>query len=98
MKPDFERDGFLQHVKEKLQLQQGDGVGGVRRQRQEAVLVASGKQVLLKQPGQLLQAGSRQRQGAAAVQNHVPWKIKSGLDPRKVWKIQGKLNRTNRGF
>lgn len=69
----LERDGLLQDVEQELQLQQGHGVGRVGGQRQEAVLLAPGQQVLLEQPGEVLQAGSRQGQRAAAVQDQVTW-------------------------
>lgn len=74
----LEGDGLLQHVEEELQLQQGGGVGRVRGQGQEAVLLAPGDQVLLKQPGQLLQARGLEGQGAAAVQHTVTWKVERG--------------------
>lgn len=70
----LEGDGFLQHVEEELELQQRGGVGGVGGQRQEAVLPAPGQQVLLEEAGQLLQAGGRQGQRAAAVQHQVAWR------------------------
>ncbi|KAG7239294.1 hypothetical protein INR49_029259 [Caranx melampygus] len=63
-----------QDVKQELQLQQGHGVSRVGRQRQEAMLLAPGQQVLLKQPGEVLQAGSWQGQRAAAIQDQVTWR------------------------
>lgn len=71
----LEGDGLLQDVKQELQLQQRGGVGRVGRQREEPVLLAPGQQVLLKQPGELLQAGRRQRQRAAAVQHQVACRV-----------------------
>lgn len=67
----LEGDGLLQNIKQELQLQQGRGLGRVGGQGQEAMLLAAGEQVLLKQPGELLQAGRRQGQRAAAVQHQV---------------------------
>lgn len=45
--------------------------------RQEAVLLAPGQQILLKEPGELLQAAGRKGQRAAAVQDHVTCKAQN---------------------
>lgn len=65
----LEGDGFLQHIKQELELQQRRGVSRVGGQRQEPVLSGPGQQVLLKHPGELLQAERCQGQRAAAVQH-----------------------------
>lgn len=74
-KTHLEGDGLLQDIKEELQLEQRSSVSWVGGQREEAVLLAPGQQVLLKQPGELLQGGSRQGQRAAAVQHHIAWRV-----------------------
>lgn len=56
-------------------MEQGCGVSRVGGQREEAVLLGPGQQVLLKHPGELLQAGRRQGQRAAAVQHQVAWRM-----------------------
>lgn len=67
-------DCFLQNIKQELELQQGCRVCRVGGQREEPVLFAPGQQVLLKHPGELLQAGCCQGQCAAAIQHQVTWK------------------------
>lgn len=71
----LEGDGFLQHIKKELELQQRCCVSRMGGQREEAVLFAPGQQVLLKHPGELLQAGGCQGQRAAAVQHQVTWRM-----------------------
>ncbi len=71
----LEGDGLLQDVKQELQLEQGSSVGRVGGQREEPMLLAPGQQVLFKQPGELLQAGRRQGQRAAAAQHQVAWRL-----------------------
>lgn len=67
----LEGDGFLQHIKKELELQQRCSVSRVGGQCEEPVLFAPGQQVLLKHPGELLQAGGCQGQCAAAIKHQV---------------------------
>lgn len=75
----LEGDGFLQHIKKELELQQRCSVSRVGGQCEEAVLFAPGQQVLLKQSGELLQAGGCQGQRAAAIQHQVTWRMEEKI-------------------
>lgn len=88
-------DCFLQNIKQELELQQGRRVCRVGGKRKEPVLFAPGQQVLLKHPGELLQAGCRQGQRAASIQHQVTWrtgkKIISAFDIFPTHKKTGRV-------
>lgn len=90
-KAHLEGDGLLQDIKQELQLQQGSSLCGVGGQCQEAMLLAPGQQVLLKQPGEVLQAGCRQGQRAAAIQHQVTWGEDTSV---KSWKSSSQFQST----
>lgn len=89
----LEGDGLLQNIKQELQLQQGRSLSRVGGQGQEAMLLAPREQVLLKQPGELLQAGRRQGQRAAAIQHQVACGLRDTILPLTFKGFQAQLLR-----